>query len=113
MLRLRICEAGGEQIHGILLRCQIRIEPRRRRYTEGEQEQLYDLFGEPQRWGDTVKTLLWTHVALMVPGFEGQAEIDLPLPCSYDFEVAGSKYFQALEDGDIPLLLLFSRTIFR
>jgi hypothetical protein len=112
IFRLRIAESSGEAIHCILLRCQIRIEPRRRPYAPAEQEQLYELFGEPHRWGGTVKTLLWTHVSLLVPAFQGQTEIDLPVPCSYDLEVTGSKYFQALEDGDIPLLLLFSGSVF-
>ena len=36
----------------------------------------------------------------------------LPVPLTYDFEVATAKYFHGLEDGEIPLLLLFSGTIF-
>jgi hypothetical protein len=39
-------------------------------------------------------------------------EIDLPVECSYDFEVTGAKYLHALAGGDIPLLLLFSGTAF-
>jgi hypothetical protein len=48
----------------------------------------------------------------MVPGFTGHTEVDLALPCTYDFEVAGAKYLQALGDGGVPLVLLFSGTVF-
>jgi hypothetical protein len=99
-------------VHGIALRCQIRIEPVKRRYSEAEGELLADLFGERSRWGDTMKPLQLAFAAQMVPSFSGSTEIELPVPFTYDFEVATSKYFHALEDGDIPLLLLFSGTIF-
>lgn len=112
VFRLQITETSGERIHAIALRCQIQIEPRRRRYSPTEEERLLELFGEPQRWGDTLRTVLWTHASLMVPGFRESAEVDLPVTCTYDFEVAGAKYFHALDDGEIPLLLLFSGTVF-
>jgi hypothetical protein len=48
----------------------------------------------------------------MVPGFEGTTVIDLPITCTYDFEVVAAKYLEALEDGEVPLLFLFSGTIF-
>ena len=48
----------------------------------------------------------------LVPGFTGATEVDLPLPCTYDFEVTGAKYLQALRAGEIPLVLLFSGTVF-
>jgi hypothetical protein len=48
----------------------------------------------------------------MVPAFTALTEIDLQLPCTYDLEVASARYLQALDDGTIPLLLLFSGTIF-
>ena len=112
MLRLRITEGTGERIHTLALRCQIQIEPRQRHYTAAEQERLLELFGEPPRWGETLKTILWTHVSAMVPGFEGSREIDLPVACTYDFELTAAKYFHALDEGEIPLLLLFSGTAF-
>jgi hypothetical protein len=110
--RLRIEESTGERIHALALRCQIQIEPRRRPYTQAEAEGLLELFGAPHRWGETLRTVLWLHASLVVPGFEGSTEIDLPVACTYDFEVTAAKYFQALDDGEIPLLLLFSGTVF-
>jgi hypothetical protein len=112
MFRLRIDETTGTAVHAILLRSQIRIEPQRRRYAALEQQNLLGLFGEPARWGDTQRSFLWTHATLNVPGFERSLEIELPITCTYDLEVTAAKYFQALEGGEVPLLLLFSGTIF-
>ncbi len=89
------------------------IEPQRRRYEPDEQDRLLELFGEVPRWGDTLKPFLWTHVGVVVPGFDGTAEVELPITCTYDFEVAAAKYLHGLDDGEIPLLLLFSGTVFR
>jgi hypothetical protein len=109
---LRATAPADEVIHAIALRCQIRIEPQRRRYAPEEEARLLELFGETPRWGDTLKPFLWTHVTAMVPAFTGQTEFELSVPCSYDFEVAAAKYLHALGDGEIPLLFLFSGTIF-
>jgi Family of unknown function (DUF6084) len=111
-LLLRIAETTGERIEAIALRCQIRIEPARRRYTPAEAERLNDLFGETQRWADTLKPMQLVTVATMVPGFAGSIETDLPLPLSYDLEIGSTRYFAGLEGGEIPLLLLFSGTVF-
>jgi uncharacterized protein DUF6084 len=111
-LKLRISETTGAQVHAIALRCQIRIEPQRRRYSAQEADGLLELFGEPPRWGDTLKPMQFATVSLMVPGFTGSCEVDLPVPCTYDFEVAAAKYLHALGDGEVPLLLLFSGTVF-
>jgi len=112
IFRLGITESTGERIHALALRCQIQIEPRHRHYTGHEEERLLELFGEPRRWGETLKSILWTHASAMLPGFTGSLEIDLPVACTYDFEVTGAKYFHALDDGEIPLLLLFNGTVF-
>ena len=112
LFRLRIAETTGAKVTAIALRCQLRIEPARRRYTPAEEGALEDLFGHPSRWGDTLKPLQLTYVTQMVPGFTGSVEVDLPVPCSYDLEVATGKYFAGLDDGNIPLLMLFSGTVF-
>jgi hypothetical protein len=112
MFRVAVSESGGDRVHALALRCQIRIEPQRRRYDPGEEERLYELFGETPRWGDSLRPFLWTHVSTTVSGFEGRTEFDLPVECTYDFDVAGAKYMHALAHGEIPLLLLFSGTVF-
>ena len=96
----------------IALRCQIRIEPHRRRYSAAEARRLHDLFGDPSRWADTVKPIQLATVTAMVPTFTALTEVDLPVPCTYDLEVASARYLQGLDDGTIPLLLLFSGTVF-
>jgi uncharacterized protein DUF6084 len=99
-------------IHSVALRCQIRIAVTKRRYSSAAQQRLLEIFGEPERWGQTLRDLLWTHASTVVPPFSESITIDLPVPCTYDFEVVGTKYFDALEDGEIPLLFLFSGTVF-
>ena len=99
-------------IHTIALRCQIRIEPARRPYGEADRAGLHDLFGTPERWGQTMRPMLWTHTSMVLPSFAERVEVDLPVPCTFDFNVATTKYFHALEGGEVPLNLLFSGTIF-
>jgi hypothetical protein len=99
-------------IHAVALSCQLRIEPARRRYGAREQERLLDLFGTPERWGQTLRPLLWTHASVVVRPFAGATNVDLPVSCSYDFSLAATKYFDALDGGEIPLCFLFSGTIF-
>ena len=112
MLRLRVTEADGQPVHAAALRCQVMIEPQRRRYEAAEEGRLLEMFGETPRWGDTLRPFLWTHLSVMVTGFTGSTEIDLPVMCTYDFDVAAAKYIHALAHGEVPLLLLFSGTVF-
>lgn len=112
VFRLRITAAGGERVHAVALRCQIRIEPALRRYAQAEGDRLGDLFGERSRWSSTLQPLQFAQVSVVVPGFTGETEVDLPVPCTYDMDIAATKYFAALADGEAPLLLLFSGTAF-
>lgn len=109
---LQITVPPDVEVQSIMLRCQIRVEPDRRRYAEEEQAQLHDLFGDPRRWSDTLTPFLLTHVTLPVRGFTGTHQVDLPVELSYDLEVAAGKYLHALQDGEVPLLFLFSGTMF-
>ena len=110
--RIGVATDGDEPVHAIALRCQVRVEPLRRRYTDDEAAGLLDLFGPRERWSTTQRNFLWQHSSTMVQGFTGATQVDLPLECTYDFEVTASKYFHALRDGAIPLQFLFSGTIF-
>jgi hypothetical protein len=111
--KLRIAAAdAAETIQSVALRCQIQIEATHRKYAEPEQERLRDLFGTPDRWSRTLRAMLWTHANVMVPQFTGSTVVDLPVPCTFDFNVAATKYFAALADGEVPLNLMFSGTIF-
>jgi hypothetical protein len=112
VIGLEITDAAGGDVRVVGLRCQIRIEPRQRPYTIDEAARLSDLFGERPRWAETMRPLLWTHASVVVPGFRRRTQVDLPVPCSYDFEVASAKFFHALDGGLVPLRLLFSGTVF-
>lgn len=111
--RLRIGnQPASEIIHTIALRCQIQLEVTLRHYSHAEQARMLDLFGEPGRWSQTLRNLLWTHASTVVPGFKQSTTVDLPVPCTFDFNVATTKFFAGLEEGDIPLCLMFSGTVF-
>jgi hypothetical protein len=111
-IKLRIVETTGVTVHALALRTQLRIEPLRRRYDDTEAAAMRDLFGERARWGTTLKPLQLGFANQMVPTFTEQTDIEVALPCSYDFDVAANKYLYALSDGEVPLLLLFSGTVF-
>ncbi|WP_347906079.1 DUF6084 family protein [Pseudomonas purpurea] len=113
-LALRIHQRGRPvPIQSVALQCQIRIETTRRHYAPAEQARLSDLFGEPSRWSQTLRSLLWTHATVVVPGFSGDCtEVNLPIPCSFDFNLAATKYFHGLEQGVVPLVLLYSGSVF-
>jgi hypothetical protein len=111
--RLHIANSPAhEPVQSILLNCQVLIEPLGRAYTESEEARLLDLFGERERWARTMKPLVWTIAVLKVPGFTEATTIDLPLPCTLDFDVAATKYFYGLEQGAIRCSVLFSGTVF-
>jgi Family of unknown function (DUF6084) len=105
--------AADQPVHAIALRTQIRIEPRRRRYSAQESERLRDLFGEPARYGETLNPLQLATVASLVPSFTGSTTVPLVVPLTYDLDIAATKYLHGLaDDSSVPLLLLFSGTVF-
>src|ERR1700747_2986109 len=113
LFKLRISNSvPGEIIHSVALRCQIQLEVARRQYSPEHQAQMRDLFGEPDRWSQTLKNMLWTHASVVAPAFQDTAVVDLPGPCTFVFNVAATKYFHGLSDGDVPLSFLFSGTVF-
>jgi len=109
---LRVEAHGVTDVRSVMLDTQIQIAARRRGYDAAAQERLYELFGRPESWGTTLRTLLWTRTTLVVPPFTGDTVAALDVPCSYDLEVAASRYFDGLEDGTVPLEFLFSGTVF-
>jgi Family of unknown function (DUF6084) len=101
-----------EPIQAVALHVQIQIECPKRSYSLREKEQLLELFGKPERWGQTLRTRLWTHVDTTVPPFNGSTNATLLVPCTYDLKVASAKYFHALEDGEVALNFLYSGSVF-
>ena len=112
LFKLRIENLEEEPIRSVALNTQIRIAATQRYYDAAEQERLLEVFGEPSRWKDTLRSLLWTHTVLQVPPFSGSTVVDMPVTCTYDLEVVWAKYFYALEEGEVPLEFLFSGTVF-
>ncbi|WP_460356963.1 DUF6084 family protein [Mycobacterium sp. ZZG] len=110
--RVGVAADGDTPVHALALRCQVRIEPLRRSYSDAEADGLVDLFGPRERWSTTQQTFLWQHTAAVVAGFTGDTIAELPLECTYDFEVKAAKYLLALGTGTVPLRFLFSGTVF-
>jgi hypothetical protein len=110
--RLGIDSVGGRPIRSVLLDVQVQIAARLRSYRAAEERRLQDLFGTTDRWRDTLRTLPWTRATLVVPPFTGSTVVELPVVCTYDLEVTAADYLSALEDGDVPLELLFSGSVF-
>ncbi|HEY2574340.1 MAG TPA: DUF6084 family protein [Verrucomicrobiaceae bacterium] len=115
LLRFRLTvsnQPANEVIEGIALHAQIQIECPKRNYDAREKRRLFDLFGKPERWGDTVRNRLWAQVDTSVRGFSGRIETTIHVPCTYDLNIASARYLDALDDGEAPLLFLFSGTVF-
>jgi hypothetical protein len=110
--RLRIDDSTGQRVHAIALRCQVRIEPQRRSYGHDDEIGLRAIFGDRERWSQTLKPFQWMQCHTTVQGFTGSTEVDLALPCTYDFDVTGSRYLHGVSDGTVPLTLMFSGTVF-
>jgi hypothetical protein len=107
-----ITETSQEPVHTVALRCQVRIDPQRRGYSDAEASGLQDMFGGRVRWKDTLRPFLWGHLSAMVPGFTGETVVNLPFPLTYDLEVAAARYLHTVRDGEIPLSFMFSGTAF-
>jgi hypothetical protein len=90
VFRLRIgCD---DQVEAMVLRVQIRIEPRRHNN------------GHPFAWAD---------IPVMVPAFTGETFVDVNVPCTYDFDNTAARFFNDVEAGEIPLRFFFTGSIFR
>jgi hypothetical protein len=111
--RLRIESYPAEQpIQSVLLHAQIQLQCPQRHYSGDEKANLLDLFGTPERWGQTLRNRLWAHANATFGPFSGSSEAVLPVPCTFDLNIAATKYFYGLESGDVSLLFLFSGSVF-
>jgi hypothetical protein len=112
VLKMRAVETSGARVYALALRCQVRIEPVRRHYTDAEADKVVDLFGDRSRWGSTMQPIQLAFLSHVLPGFAGECSFQLTLPLSYDVDVAAHKYLAGLESGEVPLVLLFSGQVF-
>jgi hypothetical protein len=111
-LRFDLRVESDTPVRSVLLDVQLQIAARRRGYDERAHDRLFELFGPVKDWGTTLRTFPWTRATLVVPAFTERTVVALDVPCSYDLEVAASRYLDALEDGEVPLELLFSGSVF-
>lgn len=109
---LHVSEESGRPVYMIALTIQVMIDPARRRYDDETRERLLELFGEPERWSVTTRSLVWCQLDVLVPAFTGSTVVTVPLAVSYDLELAAVKYLRALPDGEAPLALHFNGTIY-
>jgi len=109
---LGVSEPEQREVYTIALTVQIHIDPALRPYSAEERARLVEMFGEAGRWAATTHSFLWARTDVLVPSFRGAATFEVPVPCTYDLEVAASKYMDALEDGSVPLSFHFSGTVF-
>ena len=112
VFRLRVESRNHEPVRSAQLDIQLQIAARRRPYDDLAQKRLAEIFGTADRWATTLRTLPWTRTTLVIPQFEDSTVVDVAVPCTYDLEVVASRYFNALQSGEIPLEFLFSGTVF-
>ena len=105
---LHVMEPEGRDIHTIALTTHIQVDPAKRTYDHETRERLEELFGAPERWSATTQSFPWVKVSALVPGFAGSTTFDIDVPCTYDLEVAATKYFYAIPDGEVPLSFHFN-----
>lgn len=111
-LDLEVSEPSGRQVYMVALRIQLMIEPARRSYDEATRERLAELFGPPERWASTARSLVWAQLDVVVPAFTGRTTVAVPIACSYDLELAASKYLNSLPDGEAPCALHFNGLVY-
>jgi hypothetical protein len=109
---VQVTEPGGRRVYLIALTAQIMIEPARRTYDDETRRGLVELFGPPERWAVATNNLVLHHADVLVPTFTGATTFRIPVPCTYDLEVAAAKYFYSLPDGEAPLAFNFNGTVF-
>jgi hypothetical protein len=109
---VNVTEPSGRRVYAIALSAQVMIEPARRTYEAETRERLVELFGAPERWATTTRSLVWHHADVLVPSFTGSTTFRIPIPVSFDLELAATKYFYALPDGQVPLAFNFNGSVF-
>ena len=111
-LDLEVTEPGGHQIYMIALTVQVMIDPARREYDDATRGRLVELFGAPERWAVTTRSLVWSRLDVLVPAFTGTTTVEVPIACHYDLELAAAKYLHSLPGGEAPLGLHFNGMVY-
>ena len=107
-----VTDPTGIEVYTVALSVMFTIEPGKRSYDADARERLAELFGEPERWASTTGAFRWAQVDVLVPSFTGEAGFEIQVPCTYDHEIAATKYFGGLREGAVPLQIHFNGTLF-
>ncbi len=108
---VHVTEPTGRHVYVIALSAQIMIEPARRQYDQQQRGRLFELFGPPERWATTTRSLVLHRADVLVPEFSGSTTFRVSVPCTFDLEIAAAKYFDTIADGEVPLAFNFNGTI--
>ncbi|HYZ81228.1 MAG TPA: DUF6084 family protein [Solirubrobacteraceae bacterium] len=111
-LDIEVSETSCRPVYMLALTVQLMIEPARRAYDEATHERLVELFGAPERWAVTTRSLVWATLDVVVPAFTGTTTVTVPIACHYDLELAAAKYLHAIPDGEAPLALHFNGMVY-
>jgi hypothetical protein len=101
-----------ESIHSIMLQAQIQIQSAQPQHNTPGRKQPVERVGPPLQSRQTLRNALWAIASTNVGAFTGGTVIRLPVACTFDQNIAVTKYWYALENEDVPLLFLFSGTVF-
>jgi uncharacterized protein DUF6084 len=112
MVDLEVRDSSGLEIYMVALTVQLMIEPARRTYDDTTRAKLMELFGAPERWAVTTRSLVWSRLDVLVPSFTGSTTVSIPISCHYDLELAATKYLHSLPDGQAPCAMHFNGTIY-
>jgi hypothetical protein len=110
--RLRIKDRSERDIYTVALTVLIQLEAIQRAHTDEVRDRLRDVFGDPERWGDTARQVMWAKHDVLVPSFKGSTTFELQVPCNSDLELATARWFEAVSDGVAPLAFHFSGSVF-
>ena len=109
---LEIDDRSGRDVFAVALTIQILLEPIKRKYDDATRESLIELFGEPGRWATTARRMVWSSESVLVHAFKGSTSVEVPVLCNYDLELAATRYFSALPDGEVPLVWHFNGSVY-
>jgi Family of unknown function (DUF6084) len=109
---MRVRDHSELEVYAVALTVQILLQPVQRPHDDEVRERLRDVFGEAARWGDTARSLLWSECDTLVGSFRGSTSFELQVPCSSDLELATTRWFDAVPDGEAPLSFQFSGSVF-
>ena len=109
---LDVDDRSGREVFAVALTIQLQIEPIKRSYDDETRERLAELFGEPGRWATTARRMVWSTESVLVQAFTGSTSVQVPVLCNYDLELAATKYFSSLPDGEVPLVWHFNGSVY-